>query len=159
MSGYSNAVKDYVERYKQEVGSDGLLDAHAVAEWAYANGLHKPSVKTVIDAIATDIAQVFREEYRVDRFGRRYRAKHAATQKRGNKTLALWADLDDPNAPHTHFVKSFAQRRQQIVGDCVQLKTDVDVYNEKRAPAEPIQVPLDFTLDVMELQQIGRKAA
>ena len=114
MSGYSNAVKDYVERYKQEVGSDGLLDAHAVAEWAYANGLHKPSVKTVIDAIATDIAQVFREEYRVDRFGRRYRAKHAATQKRGNKTLSLWADLDDPNAPHTHFVKSFAQRRQLI---------------------------------------------
>ena len=159
MSGYSNAVKDYVERYKQEVGSDGLLDAHAVAEWAYANGLHKPSVKTVIDAIATDIAQVFREEYRVDRFGRRYRAKHAATQKRGNKTLSLWVDLDDPNAPHTHFVKSFSQRRQQIVGDCVQLKTDVDVYNEKRTPVVPIQVPLDFTLDVMELQQIGRKAA
>lgn len=159
MSGYSNAVKDYVERYKQEVGSDGLLDAHAVAEWAYANGLHKPSVKTVIDAIATDIAQAFREEYRVDRHGRRYRAKHAATQKRGNKTLSLWADLDDPNAPHTHFVKSFAQRRQQIVGDCVQLKTDVDVYNEKRTPVEPIQVPLDFTLDVMELQQVSRKAA
>jgi len=158
MSGYSNAVKDYVERYKQEVGSDGLLDAHAVAEWAYANGLHKPSVKTVIDAIATDIAQVFREEYRVDRFGRRYRAKHAATQKRGNKTLSLWADLDDPNAPHTHFVKSFAQRRQQIVGDCVQLKTDVDVYNEKRTPVVPIQVPLDFTLDVMELQQVRNAA-
>lgn len=159
MSGYSNAVKHYVERYKKEVGSDGLLDAHAVAEWAFQNGLHKPSVKTVIDAIATDIAQVFREEYRVDSFGRRYRAKHAATQKRGNKTLSLWADLDDPNAPHTHFVKSFAQRRQQIVGDCVQLKTDVDVYNEKRCPAEPIQIPLDFTLDVMELQQVSRKAA
>lgn len=41
----------------------------------------------------------------------------------------------------------------------MQLKTDVDVYNEKRTPVEPIQVPLDFTLDVMELQQIGRKAA
>ena len=93
MSGYSNAVKDYVERYKQEVGSDGLLDAHAVAEWAYANGLHKPSVKTVIDAIAADIAQVFREEYRTDRHGRRYRAMHAATHKHGNKTLSLWADL------------------------------------------------------------------
>jgi hypothetical protein len=159
MSGYSNAVKDYVERYKREVNSDGLVDPHDVAEWAYKNGLHKPSVKTVIDAIASDIAQVFREEYRVDRYGRRYRAKHATTHKRGNKTLALWADLDDPNAPHTHFVKSFAQRRQQIVGDCVQLKTDVDVYNEKRTPVEPIQVPLDFTLDVIEMQQVSRRAA
>ena len=159
MSGYSNAVKSYVERYKREVNSDGLVDPHDVAEWAYRNGLHKPSVKTVIDAIASDIAQVFREEYRIDRFGRRYRAKHATTHKRGNKTLALWADLDDPNAPHTHFVKSFAQRRQQIVGDCVQLKTDVDVYNEKRVSVEPIQVPLDFTLDVIEMQQVSRKAA
>lgn len=153
MSGYSNTVKSYIERYKMETGFDGLLDPHAVAEWAYKNGLHKPSVKTVIDAIATDIAQVFREEYRVDQYGRRYRAKHAATEKKGTKRLSLWADLDDPNAPHSHFVKSFAQRRQQIVGDCVQLKTDVDVYNDKRVPTTPIQVPLDFTLDVMELQQ------
>jgi len=159
MSGYSNAVKDYVERYKAEVGFDGLLDPHSVAEWAYGNGLHKPSFKTVIDAIAADIAQVFREEYRVDSHGRRYRAKHAATEKRGNKTLSLWADLDDPNAPHGHFVKSFAQRRQQIVGDCLQLKTDVDVYNEKRCSAEPIQMPLDFTLDVMELQQPLQRVA
>jgi len=159
MSGYSNAVKDYVERYKSEVGSDSLLDPHAVAEWAYRNGLHKPSVKTVVDAIAADIAQVFREEYRVDRHGRRYRAKHATTHKRGNRTLSLWADLDDPDAPHTHFVKSFAQRRQQIVGDCLQLKTDVDVYNEKRNLDNLIQLPLDFTMDVIELQQPLRRAA
>ncbi len=159
MSGYATSVKDYVERYKAEVGSDGLLDPHAVAEWAYRNGLHKPSVRTVIDAIASDIAQVFREEYRVDGAGRRYRAKHAAPQRRGNKTLSLWADMDDPEAPHTHFVKSFAQRRFQIVGDCQQLKTDVDVYNDKRLPVEPIQIPLDFTLDVIELQQPMSQAA
>ncbi len=159
MSAYSSAVKDYVERYQSEVGSDGLVDPHVIAEWAYSQGLHKPNLKTVIDAIATDIAQVFREEYRVDKHGRRYRAMHAATQKRGNRTLSLWGDLDDPNAPHTHFVKSFGQRRLQIVGDCVQLATDVDVYNDKRQPEEPIQMPLDFTLDVLELQQRPLKAA
>ena len=107
----------------------------------------------MIDAIAADIAQVFREEYRTDCHGRRYRAMHAATHKNGNKTLSLWADLDDPNAPHSHFVRSFSQRRQQIVGDCLQLKTDVDVYNDKREPDQPIQIPLDFTLDVAEMQQ------
>lgn len=157
MSGYSNAVKDYIERYRQEVSNDGLLDPHAVAEWAYHRGLHKPNVRTVIDIIATDISQLFREEYRVDRLGRRYRAKHAITQKRGTATLSLWGDMDDPNTPHTHFVKSFAQRRHQIVGDCLQLKTDVDVCNDKGRT--PIQIPLDFTLDVMELQQVPRRAA
>ncbi|MGA0587458.1 hypothetical protein ACO2Q2_10075 [Dyella sp. KRB-257] len=121
--------------------------------------MHKPNLTTVIDAIASDIAQAFREEYRVDRHGRRYRAKHAALEKRGTKSISLWADMDDPNAPHTHFQKSFAQRRHQIVDDCVQLKTDVDVYNDKRNAAQPIQVPLDFTLDVAELQQVLRKVA
>ncbi len=159
MSSYSNSVKDYIERYKSEVGDDGLLDPHELAGWAYKNGLHKPSVKTIIDMIAADISKVFREEYRTDRFGRRYRAKHAATTKVGNKTLSLWGDLDDPNAPHEHFLKSFAQRRSQIVGDCCQLKTDVDVYNDSRTPAEPFQFILDFTLDVDELLRKPNKAA
>lgn len=159
MSGYSNAVKAYIARYTAERGSDGLLDPHAIAAWAYREGLHKPSEKAVIDAIASDIAQVFREEYRVDREGRRYRAKHAAKHKHGNRSLSLWADMDDPTTPHAHFQKSFAQRRNQIVGDCLQLKTDVDVYNDKRTPRDPIQVPLDFTLDVAELQMRPPKAA
>jgi hypothetical protein len=66
--------------------------------------------------------------------------------------------LDDPNAPHEHFVASFAQRRQQIVGDCFQLKTDADVYNEHRRPAEPVQIVLDFSRDVEELQHVAAKA-
>lgn len=159
MSAYSNQVKDYIERYKAETGHDGLLDPHEVAAWAFHNGLHKPNPRTIIDVIAADISQVFREEYRTDKHGRRYRAKHAATHKKGSKTLSLWADLDDPVAPHEHFVRPFAQRRQQIVGDCLQLKTDVDVYNDKRDPVVPVQVPLDFTLDVAEMHQPLKRAA
>ena len=153
MSAYSTAVKDYIDRYKKEVRDDGLIDPHDLAGWAYRNGLHKPNVKTIIDVIAADIAQVFREEYRTDASGRKYRAKHAAKTKIGNKTLSLWGDMDDPNAPHEHFVKSFGQRRQQIVGDCFQLKMDAAVYNDHRSPKEPIQIVLDFALDVEEMQQ------
>ena len=32
MSAYANQVKSYIERYQAEVGGDGLLDPHAVAE-------------------------------------------------------------------------------------------------------------------------------
>lgn len=49
--------------------------------------------------------------------------------------------------------KSFAQRRQQIVANRVQLSTGVDVYNDKRNPTDPIQIPLDLTLDIIELTQ------
>lgn len=72
MSGYSNAMKDFIERYKVEVGAEGVFDLRAVAEWAYSKGLYKPNPTTVIDAIAKDMAQVLREEYRVDR--RRWRS-------------------------------------------------------------------------------------
>lgn len=152
MTAYSNQIKMYLERYQKEFGSNGLIDPHSVAEWAYKNGLHKPNTKTIIDAIASDISQAFREEYRTNKNGQRYRAKHAVRSKKGNKTLSLWADIDDTQAPREHFVRSFAQRRQQIVGDCYQLKTDVDVYNSKYQSQEPIQIVLDFTYDVEELQ-------
>lgn len=159
MSAYSHAVKDYIDRFRSEVRDDGLIDPHEVAEWAYKNGLHKPNLKTVIDAIAGDIAQVFREEYRTAPDGRRYRAKHAAKKKVGAKTMSLWADIDDPVAPHAHFVDSFGQRRQQIVGDCYQLKTDADIYNENRCSVDPIQIVLDFTFDVDELEAGNRRKA
>lgn len=161
MSAYANQVKAYVERYQREVNDEGLVDPHLIAAWAYQNGLHKPNIKTIIDVIAADIAQVFREEYRTDESGQRYRAKHAVRSKTGNKTTSLWADIDDVRAPREHFVRSFSQRRLQIVGDCFQLKTDVDVYNKKNETQKPIQIPLDFTYDVEELQLPfeGKKAA
>lgn len=160
MSAYGNQMKAYIERFQSEV-SEGLLDPHVVAEWAYERGLHKPSVRTVVEAIAADISQYLREEYRTSPDGQRYRAKHAVRSKSGDRTMSLWADIDDERVPREHFVKSFAQRRQQIVGDCFQLKTDVDVYNDKFSGQPPIQVPLDFSLDVEELQLPlkGRKAA
>lgn len=152
MSAYANQIKAYIERYRAEVGGDSLLDPHEVAAWAYHRGLHKPSVRTIVDVIAADISQAFREDYRTDKNGQRYRAMHAVRSKKGNRTMSLWADMDDERAPRSHFVKSFAQRRQQVVGDCYQLKTDVDVYNNKHSDQAPIQMHLDFTLDVEELQ-------
>ncbi|KAF0844262.1 hypothetical protein FNL37_1706 [Methylovorus glucosotrophus] len=152
MSSYSNTIREYLERFKREKGVTGPVDPHEIAAWALKNGLLKPNHKTILDAVAADISQVFREEYRVDKYGRRYRAMHAVKQKVGNKQSSLWADMDDKQAPREHFLKSFSQRRQQVVGDCFQLKTDVDVYNEKNPDKEVIPLILDFTEDVAELQ-------
>ncbi|MCW2313608.1 hypothetical protein [Rhodoferax antarcticus] len=46
---------------------------------------------------------------------------------------------------------AFQQRRHQIVGDCRQLKMDVDSYNDNRLPVQPIQMIFDFTFDLEEL--------
>jgi hypothetical protein len=47
---------------------------------------------------------------------------------------------------------AFQQRRQQIVGDCRQLKADVDSYNENYNSGQAIQMVLDFTEDIEELE-------
>ena len=44
------------------------------------------------------------------------------------------------------------QRRQQIVGDCRQLKMDADSFNENSNPGLPIQLVFDFTDDLAELE-------
>ena len=134
-------MKAYVDRYRREVGSDGLVDPQEIALWAYQNGLHKPNPKTVIDIIAGDIAQMFREEYRVDRYGRRYRAKHAVTRKQNGQTLSLWGDLDDPNAPHSHFVKSFVR---------IPTKSATDSDRMPATDSEACRPPLRSVLRVVD---------
>ena len=51
------------------------------------------------------------------------------------------------------------QRRQQIVGDCRQLKNDCEFYNSNKNPGEPIQIVFDFTVDLEELELLGDTAA
>ena len=46
---------------------------------------------------------------------------------------------------------AFAQRRQQIVGEGVQLKRDVDSYNKAQPEQIPLPLILDFTDDVAEV--------
>ena len=54
------------------------------------------------------------------------------------------------SAPREHMQKEFIQRREQVVGDLVQLTTDVEVCNDMHSHTAPIQLPLDFTHDVDE---------
>lgn len=49
--------------------------------------------------------------------------------------------------------RAFQLRRRQIVGDCKQLKTDVDSFNDNHPAEKPIQLLLDFADDVAEASQ------
>ncbi len=152
MATYTESLQEFWRKFEAEKGSGSAVNAHDVAAWAFHKGLWKPRPKNVIDILADDLARAWREEYRTDKLGRRYRAKHAVRSKDNGKQTTLWADID--NAPRPHMERAFAQRRQQVVGDCLQLKTDVDVYNDQHTDEKPIQVVLDFTIDVEELQYL-----
>ncbi len=80
------------------------------------------------------------------------RVKHSVLTKRGDQTLHLWHDVR--RADRGHMELAFAQRRMRIVGDCHQLHSDVEWYNDHHPEADSIQLVLDFTPDVAELDAV-----
>ena len=142
-----------LREYKAEHGP-GPFTALAVAEWAVSKGYEeRPAPINPMAKLAEDYSQAFREEHRRDpKTGRSYRANHAVKLSKNGKQYTLWGDIDEQ--PRPFMQKAFAQRRTQIVGDCLQLSLDCDHYNEHHPEEEPIQIPLDFTDDVAERKHV-----
>jgi hypothetical protein len=133
--------------------------AREACEWAVAEGLLQLPDVDPYDVLAGDMAQALRAEYGTDHKGRRYRVNHAVRVTKAGVQYTFWAAMGF--APHDHMERAFAQRRDAIVGDCVQLKTDIDVYNDISAGEHgQLQLVLDFTEDVAEREAMnGQRAA
>jgi len=69
----------------------------------------------------------------------------------------IWDDIR--TAPRDHMQMSFQHRWRGIVGDCRQMKVDVDSYNDAHPAADPIQIVFDFTMDLAELEAAEDEAA
>lgn len=123
-----------------------------VVQWAVSKGfLTLPDVDPY-DVLASQMAQALRSETAIDKNGRPYRVNHSVRIEKYGVQQTLWSHIGF--ASREHMQASFGQRREQIVGDCMQLKTDVDAYNERNPKAEPIQLLLDFTDDIAEKRAI-----
>ncbi len=116
--------------------------------WGYRKGLLALPEVDPIDVLADRMSRALREQYAVDEKGRRYRVNHAVTVTKGGVQYTFWARMGF--APRAHMRKAFALRREGIVSDCIQLKTDIDVYNDMNKNEELIQLVLNFTHDVEE---------
>jgi hypothetical protein len=146
---HTQMMQEIVDKYI-EAGQPWPATARQMAEWAIQSQLWAPHPARLLNLCADQLARAMSEEYITDAQGRRVRAKHVVRMQRGGKQLFLWDDIR--TADHTHMEIAFQQRRQQIVGDCLQLKRDVDSYNENRKPYRPIQMIFDFTNDLAEIE-------
>ena len=92
----------------------------------------------------------------MDQKGRSVRRYYAARIRRDGSQMTLWADWD---AERPFMEVAVANRRNQILGECRQLKTDIDSYNDRHELSEnPMQTSFDFTADLEELQQLENAA-
>ena len=140
-------LQHIVNRYI-EAGGEWPATTREIAFWAMNNKLWEPQRGKIIDICAEPLAHAMRVEYITDLQGRKVRAKHAA--RISGTQQVLWDDIR--TASRKHMQAAFQQRRHQIVGDCRQLKLDVDSYNENKNDSKPIQLILDFTLDIAEAE-------
>lgn len=153
MAKFSEQMQAIFDRYSEEVDSSPVsLDN--VAAWAIEQGLYRPQPRDVVKLCREALAESLRQEKRIDAQGRKYRAKHSVRTNIGGVQLSLWADID--NAPRSFMEKSFSQRRKAIADDCFQVKQDVDHFNDENPTELPIQIVLDFTDDVAEMEAAAR---
>ena len=149
---YTKQMQRIVTRYI-EAGQKWPATTQQMAKWAVVHRLWAPQPSTIIAQCADHLARAMREEYITDPQGRAVRAKHAARVEVNGEQTTLWADIR--TAPRKHMETAFRQRRGQILGECKQLKADVDSYNQNASPDRPILMIFDFTYDLAEMEAIA----
>ena len=148
---YNEQMQRIVRTYR-DAGEIWPATTREIAAWAIRNEHWEAYGTTMISVCAEHLSRAMREEYIKDPQGRTVRVKHAARIEQS----VLWDDIR--TASRDHMQIAFQQRRQQIVGDCKQLRLDVDSYNENKNEGKPLQMIFDFTLDIAESELEAIKA-
>lgn len=157
MAKYKEQLQKVWHEYEHAHGHVPASLREAV-QWGISKGMIQAPEVDPLAKLVEDMSDALREEYATDAEGRRYRVNHAVRVTRAGVQYTFWAVMKD--APREHMQKAFIQRREQIVGDCVQLATDVYAYNAMKKDQPPIQMIFDFQDDVAERFALdGRKAA
>lgn len=135
-----------IRAYKDETG-ELEVDMHRVADYAVSKGWPLPQPKSPMDALARQFADAARDEIAHDpKSGRPYRVYHAVPVQSGQLTLFHWVDINE--APRKVIHKSLINRREQMVGDGLQLTLDAMYWNGLNPNEEPIVLPMDLTPDI-----------
>ncbi|HWB09844.1 MAG TPA: hypothetical protein VG826_11480 [Pirellulales bacterium] len=148
----NEAMLDIARQYEEQ-GGKLPYDLDALANFAMTSGLWNRGGDLRKQLCKRDFARAFREQYHTDPQGRHVRTFHASKTVLGEEQKVLWADVREPTTTSDYMHAAFQQRRSQIVGDCRQLKIDVDSFNENHSEGKVFQLVLNFTDDVAESEQ------
>ena len=142
-------LQSLIQLYEDETGLH-VVDMDLVADWAIKRGVVAPTPKTAKELLSEQFAQAAREEHLRDpATGLSYRRRHALRGKdKDGRQRTFWVELERATRPQ--MLTTLVNRRQQMVGDAVQLKIDELVWNSRNPNEQPIQLVMDFTHDVEE---------
>lgn len=154
MSAYDDQLVKLWEEYETSTEQE-LNDPEHFADWALKAGRWTPRPKDVRKQLRADLTEALRSVQRTDPDGITYRAKRCVRIEDDGMQMSLWFDTD--KATRTVMQKSVAQQRKGLVDNAFRLKCDVDHFNNASCPENPIQLVLDLSDDVAELEATGRE--
>lgn len=136
-----------IRDYKDKTG-EREVDMHKVAEYAREQGWPMPVPSNPLDLFSKQLAEAAREQIAHDDVtGQPYRVNHALpVRMKDGKQFHLWIDIDE--AERGPMLKSLVNRREQMVGDGLQLTFDQDHWNRLHDDEQPIDLPMDLTFDI-----------
>jgi hypothetical protein len=142
-----NELQRLIRHYKDQTG-ERELDMKKVAKWAKETmGMKMPTPPSDVDLLARRLAEAARDETQSSpKTGRPYRTWHAVPV--GDRQLNLFVYVDINEATRSQMLKSSVQRREQMISDGVNLTDDTAHWNAMNPDKEPIQLPMDLTLDI-----------
>ena len=149
MTTLNKQFRRYTQQYMREHDVDAI-DLDEVADWMIRQGYWEPESSALRKLCKEKVRCALRQQCFIDAQGRKVRKFHPVVTEKDGKQTSLWYQL--PTASRDNIALSFQQRRKGIVGDCRKLKTDVDSFNDNNNDGESIQLTLDFTNDVLELE-------
>lgn len=136
----------FLRYYRDETG-EKELDMQKVAAFAKRHGWKMPKPPSDVDLLAKQFADDAQAEKKKDaQTGHPYRVYHAVPVAGTQLHLFVYVDIDE--ATRNQMLKSAVHRREQMVSDGLNLTNDLEHWNRVNPDKEPIQLPLDFTLDV-----------
>jgi hypothetical protein len=154
MAKLSEQLLKIVEDYRNS-GGEWPATRDQIAEWAVANERYQLTRGMAVNQCAEKIGRAMGLEHVKDKRGRSIRKYYAAPIRENGQLVMKWDDL---NAERPFMEVAAANRRNQILGQCWQLKSDMDSYSERRCPEEPIQMDFNFNVDLEELSQLNEVA-
>jgi hypothetical protein len=151
LSHYRRQCQEIIEDYRAAGGAWPAKKGE-IADWALSNKRWKPSREDIHHMCAQAMVETMQEEEFTDpTTGLTVRAKVPAKTTRDGEQGTFWADVRDATPEFMQI--SVQQWRKGIVNSCYTWSKVTRVFNAHHEEVEHIQLVLDFSRDVRELDQ------
>jgi hypothetical protein len=118
--------------------------AREMADWAVAQEMYKLPVFATARRCAEELADVMRQDHMMVDGGRRVRTMHSWTSEQ----RTLWDHIR--TITRDNMKLSMALKRNGMVGEVKQIKTDLDFFNDLHADEAPLQMSFNFERDLAD---------